>query len=104
MQTTFYYKDRDKYLIDKVEEKASRERKSKSAVILSVLEEYFESKQRIGEILKDLGALESKELEKALNSQMSTKDDKKLGQIMLDEDFVREVDLNRALTIQDGDK
>jgi len=44
MQTTIYYKDEDAYLLDKVGEKANRERKTKSAVILTILEEYFDEK------------------------------------------------------------
>ncbi|MBS3788035.1 hypothetical protein KGY79_07575, partial [Candidatus Bipolaricaulota bacterium] len=69
MQTTIYYKDEDEYLIDKVEEKANRERKSKSAVILSILEEYFEAERRVGEILNDMGAVSSDKIKEALEAQ-----------------------------------
>lgn len=58
MQTTIYYKERDKYLIEKVQEKANKERKSKSAVILSIIEEYFLSGENVVTILKELGELE----------------------------------------------
>jgi metal-responsive CopG/Arc/MetJ family transcriptional regulator len=44
MQTTIYYNESDSYLINQVDAKSQRERKSRSSVILSVLEEYFESK------------------------------------------------------------
>ncbi|MBS3736553.1 MAG: hypothetical protein V5A87_05240 [Candidatus Bipolaricaulota bacterium] len=100
MQTTIYYKDEDEYLIDKVEEKANRERKSKSAVILSILEEYFEAESRIGEILTDMGAVSSDKVKEALEVQEQEKD-KKLGEILVENDHVREVDLDRALQVQE---
>ena len=99
MQTTIYYKDEDEYLIDKVEEKANRERKSKSAVILSILEEYFEAERRVGEILNDMGAVSSDQLQDALKAQ-ERGTDKRLGEILVDNDYVREVDLDRALQVQ----
>ena len=99
MQTTIYYKDEDEYLIDKVEEKATRERKSKSAVILSILEEYFEAERRVGEILNDMGAVSSDQLQDALKAQEKGTD-KRLGEILLDNDYVREIDLDRALQVQ----
>ena len=99
MQTTIYYKEEDEYLIDKVEEKANRERKSKSAVILSILEEYFEAERRVGEILNDMGAVSADQLKEALNAQEQDAD-KKLGEILLENDYVREVDLDRALQVQ----
>lgn len=100
MQTTIYYKQEDDYLIEKVEKKAKRERKSKSAVILTVLEEYFEAEQRLGEILRDLGAVSPDEVEEALEEQKNEGKDKKIGEILMDNDYVREVDLDRALEIQ----
>lgn len=102
MQTTIYYKENDSYLIDKVKEKANRERKSKSAVILSVLEHYFEAEKRIGEILSDLGAVSPEDVDKALSKQKDGKVDKKLGEILVEGDHVREVDIDRALQIQNG--
>ena len=45
MQTSIYYSPKDIYLINKVKDKAKRERKSNSAVILSILEEYFKRKE-----------------------------------------------------------
>jgi hypothetical protein len=99
MQTTIYYKDEDEYLIDKVEEKANRERKSKSAVILSILEEYFEAERRIGEILRDMGAVSPDKVKAALEEQEKGTE-KKLGEILVEKDQVREVDLDRALQVQ----
>ncbi|MEF8725921.1 MAG: hypothetical protein V5A83_03195 [Candidatus Bipolaricaulota bacterium] len=100
MQTTIYYKEDDSYLIDKVEEKSNTERKSKSAVILSILENYFEAEKRVGEILKDLGVLKREHLTEALENQKDGKKGKLLGEIMLEEGYVKEIDLDRALKIQ----
>lgn len=100
MQTTLYYREEDQYLIDKVEQKASRERKSKSSVILSILEEYFEAEKKVGEILQDLGALEKEKLQEALEAQRNKDKERKLGEILREKDYVREVDLDRALDIQ----
>ncbi len=100
MQTTIYYREEDQYLIDKLEREAERKRKSKSALVLTILEEHFEAEKKVGEILKDLGAVEREELRKALDKQKEGKDDKKLGEILLEEDYVREVDLDRALEVQ----
>jgi len=100
MQTTIYYRASDEYLIRKLEEKSSLERKSKSACLLSILEEYFEAQNRVGEILSDLGAISSDNLRKALERQKEEKDGKKIGEIMLEEDYVKEIDLDRALDIQ----
>lgn len=99
MQTTIYYREEDDFLIEKVEEKANRERKSKSAVILSILEEYFEAERRVGEILKDMGAVEPEAIDEALAKQEEDSD-KKIGEIMVENDYVREVDLDRALQVQ----
>ncbi len=98
MQTTIYYRESDEYLIEKVEKKANKERKSKSAVILSILEDYFEAEQRIGEILNDLGVVSKEKVQEALSRQ--EEEDKKIGEILVEEDYVREVDLDRALQIQ----
>jgi len=100
MQTTIYYREEDEYLIRKLEEKASRERKSKSACLLSILENYFEAKKRIGEILSDLGMISKENLQKALDKQKKEENRRKIGEIMLEENYIKEVDLDRALDIQ----
>lgn len=41
MQITFSYSKEDKWVLDEVEEKAYLEGKSKSAVIVAILEEHF---------------------------------------------------------------
>lgn len=101
MQTTIYYKERDQYLIDKVEQKADRERRSRSSVILSIIESHFEAEKRIGEILKDIDAVSSDQLEEGLRVQRDDKkEEEKLGRILMDKEYVREVDLDKALAIQ----
>ncbi len=100
MQTTIYYREEDQYLMDKLEEKANRERKSKSACLLSIVEEYFEAENRIGEILTDMGALGEDKLEEGLEKQNNENNGKKIGEVLVEEDYVREVDLDRALQVQ----
>lgn len=101
MQTTIYYKEEDQYLMDKLEEKSSRERKSKSAIILSILEDYFESNRKVGGVLQDLGAIKASQLRTALEEQSETEKHKRIGEILVEKGHVREVDLDRALAIQD---
>lgn len=100
MQVTMYFSDEDKYLIDLVDEKARRERKSRSAVVLSILEEYFERDKRLGEILVDLGAVSPNVVSKGLELQREQFKDKPLGEILLDHGLVDEDALDRALMIQ----
>ena len=101
MQTTIYYREEDQYLMDKLEEKSSRERKSKSAIILSILEDYFESNRKVGGVLRDLGAVEASQLRTALEEQTDKEDNKRIGEILLEKGHVQEVDLDRALAIQE---
>jgi len=98
MQMSIYYQEEDEYLIDLVEKRANGKRMSKSAMILSILEEYFEAEKRIGEILKDMRAVEDNQVEKALEVQK--KEDKRLGKIMVERDYVEEDQLHRALQVQ----
>lgn len=100
MQVTMYFSDEDKYLIDLVDEKARRERKSRSAVVLSILEEYFERDKRLGEILVDLGAVSPNVVSKGLEIQREQFKDKPLGEILLEHGLVDEDALDRALMIQ----
>ncbi len=100
MQVTLYYSDEDQYLMDLVDQKALRERKSRSSVVLSILEEHFERGKRIGEILMDLGTLETRELEAALERQKSDGGKRQLGEILMEQGVVDEDALTRALTIQ----
>lgn len=100
MQITIYYQDRDEYLMDKVEQKAERERRSKSSVILSIIESYFEAEKRIGEILTDMDAASPDQISEGLEEQKEERKEDKLGRILLDKGYVREVDLDKALAIQ----
>ncbi len=100
MQVTLYYSDEDQYLMDLVDQKALRERKSRSSVVLSILEEHFEQGKRIGEILMDLGTLNARELEAALERQRSKDSNRQLGEILVEEGLVDASHVDRALTIQ----
>ncbi len=100
MQTTIYYSEADEYLVKQVDTKGRRERKSRSAVILSVLEEYFEGEKRLGEILIDLGAVSHTNLSKALELQKSKFTEKLLGEILLEAELVDQAAVERALIIQ----
>ena len=104
MQATIYYSDEDSYLIKQADMKGQRERKSRSAVILSILEEYFESEKRLGEILIDLGATSHTDISKALELQKSRFTEKLLGEILLEEELVEQGALERALIIQGREK
>ena len=101
MQTTIYYNNEDAYLIGKVDAKGRCERKSRSAVILSILEDYFEKDRRLGEILVDLGVLTASDLRKGLDLQRTQFTDKLLGDILLEEEYVTREAVERALMIQE---
>ena len=100
MQMSIYYKEEDAYLIELVEKRANRKRMSKSAMILSILEDYFEAEKRIGQILKDMKVVDSDQLTEALNLQEQRDEEKKLGEIMVERDYVKEDQLHHALQIQ----
>jgi hypothetical protein len=101
VQLTIYYTEDDLYLIKQVEAKAERERRSKSSVILSLIEEYFERNKRVGEILVDLGKLTEDRLQQALELQKKEGGIRTLGEILLSKRWVSEHDLERALLLQD---
>ncbi|MBU1049977.1 hypothetical protein KKG90_08155 [Candidatus Bipolaricaulota bacterium] len=101
MQTTIYYNNEDAYLMAQVDAKGRRERKSRSAVLLSILEDYFESDKRLGEILVDIGTLTHADLCKGLELQKTRFTDKLLGDILLEEELVSPEAVERALMIQD---
>ena len=100
MQTTIYYNEEDAYLIAQADAKGRRERKSRSSVILSILEEHFESEKQLGEILVDLGVLSHSDLAKGLELQKTRFTDKLLGDILLEEQLVDREAVERALVIQ----
>ena len=100
MQVTIYLTDQDKYIIRLLDEHSRRERKSRSAVILSILEEHFERDKRVGEILIDLGVLSQSDLDRILQLQETGFADKLLGELLVSEQGVAETDVRRALEIQ----
>ena len=100
MQTTIYYNNEDSYLIKQVDAKSQHERKSRSSVILSILEEYFESEKRLGEILVDIGVISHSELAKGLELQKTRFTDKLLGDILLEEELAPSEAVQPALVIQ----
>jgi len=100
MQTTIYYSDEDAYLIKQVDAKGKRERKSRSSVILSILEQHFECEKRLGEILIDLGVMSHADLARGLELQQTRFSQKLLGDILLEEEIVPAEALERALLIQ----
>ncbi len=100
MQTSICYTERDRWLLNQVSRKANLERRSMSSVILSILEEHFVNGRKIGEILQDMGHLSSGELTKALEIQEQEEGRRRLGKILLAQDFVKEKDLESALVIQ----
>lgn len=99
MQMTIYYTEADQYLIDRVDEKAYRDRKSRSAVILTVLDRYFEGDKRLGEILVDMGKLTKEQLGDMLKRQ-EDQNGRRFGEILIEEGLVTEKDIQRALAVQ----
>jgi len=95
-----YLTEEDAYLLRLIDHKSQQERKSRSAVLLSIIEEYFEKGRRLGEILIDLGVLSEADLAHALELQKETFADKLLGDVLASEHRVEEASIARALTIQ----
>lgn len=102
MQTSIYYQEEDQYIFDRVEELAKRERRSKSAMMLAILEEYFEAGRKLGEVLKDMKAITETELRESLSIQKEGVSGKRLGRIMVERKMIDEVQLNRALDLQEA--
>ncbi len=100
MQTTIYFGDEDGYLLDLVDKMARRERKSRSAIILSLIEQYFERDSRLGEILVDMGLASGQEVERALEEQRQGTEWMPLGQILVQKGIVTEDQVERALVVQ----
>jgi|YelNatPaOPRAMG01_1025707.scaffolds.fasta_scaffold316610_1 predicted transcriptional regulator len=100
MQVTLYYSEEDKYLLDLVDKLALQQRKSRSAVIMSILEEYFEREKRLGEILVDLGAIDPGRVAQALKEQEREGRRRLIGEILVEKGWVKPQDVERALVIQ----
>jgi len=101
MRNTVYYGEEDHYLIRLLDREARRQRKSRSAAVLSILEEHFERERRIGEILVDLGQLSPREVDEALKAQQAEDGRRPLGDILVERGWVDQGALSRALLIQD---
>lgn len=100
MQVTLYYNNEDRYLLELVDELAQRQRKSRSAVIMSILEEHFERGKRLGEILVDMGAVTAEDIEEALEEQRTSPRPRKLGEILVEKGRVEDGLVRRALVVQ----
>jgi len=99
MQVTLYFGEEDEYLIRLVDEKARKERRSRSSVVLSILEEYFERGKKLGEILVDLKVVTPQDVEEALKLQENGVN-KLLGEILVEKGLVDKKHIERALEIQ----
>ncbi len=99
MQVTLYFSEEDAYLVRLLDEKARRERRSRSSVVLSILEEYFEKDKKLGEILVDLRAVKPEHVEEALKLQRDGVA-KRIGEILLEKGVVDTEAIERALEIQ----
>jgi hypothetical protein len=101
---TTYYGEQDKYLLELVDKQARQERKSRSAVILSVLEEHYEREKKLGEILVDLGVVSPSDVQKSLELQKTTFTEKLLGEILAEQQGVDKQTIEHALMIQERAK
>jgi len=100
VKLTVYITESDKYLLGLVDRQARRERKSKSAVILSLIEEHYEKSRKLGEILVDLGVLSEATLEDSLRKQRQDSAKRLIGEILTDDEGISTVHIQRALEIQ----
>ena len=103
MMISVYYRKEDEWILQKVDEICVRQRKSRSAVILSILEHYFERGKKVGQIFRDMGLISQKQLEDTLKLQEIQKQRKKLGQMLREEGIISERHIQRALTLQRKD-
>lgn len=99
MQVTFYFRDEDMYLVRMLDELARRQRRSRSAVLLSILEEYFQRGKRLGEILVDIGGATPEDIEQGLKIQRKV-GGRPLGEILVEKGIASSEDVEHALTIQ----
>ncbi len=104
MQLNIYYTKEDKGLIEKIEAEAKTQRRSKGTLVLSILEEHFQRRKKVGEILRDITDLSDKQLNKVLEIQKKEKRKRLLGEILLDEGFIEEKALYKTLLLQKGQK
>jgi len=100
MMISIYYRKDDAWFLKKVDKICARERRSRSAVILSLLEQYFEQEKKIGEILQDMGFISLEQLQEALELQKKEKKQKKLGQILKGKGIITEEHIQRVVGLQ----
>ncbi len=100
MQVTLYYGEEDRYLLELVDRVAERERKSRSAVIMSILEQHFERGKRLGEILVDMKAVTPRDVDEALQEQSTSQAGRLVGEILVDKGRVTEEMVRRAVIVQ----
>lgn len=100
MIISIYYRKEDAWLLKKVDKICARERRSRSAVILSLLEQYFEQEKKIGGILQDMEFISLEQLQEALRLQKSRKKGKKLGQILKEQGLITEEHVQRVVGLQ----
>jgi len=101
MQVTLYYNEEDEYLLRLTDERAQLQRKSRSTVIMGILEEYFERDKKLGEILVDMGLVSEEMVKDALQEQAAGGHARKIGAILVKRGLVRSEDVKRALLVQD---
>lgn len=101
MQITLYFSEEDEYLVRLIDEKARRERRSRSSVVISILEEHLVREKRLGEILVLLGDVHPEAVEKALEAQAKEKKGKRIGEILVEQGSVSPEAVERALLIQE---
>ena len=99
MQLTIYCKEDDQNLLRMLDAKATQERKSRSAMILTIFDEYFGTNRQLGDILCGMGKLKPADLEKALKEQQKG-DKRPLGELLIAKGLVTQKDVMRALAIQ----
>jgi len=100
VQTTIYFSDKDAYLLAEVAKFSRHERRSRSAVIADILEQHFEGKKVVGEILVDQGLVQVSDLTACLGKQREQLVHDLLGKILVSEGLVTTEQVDRALMIQ----
>ncbi len=90
----------DDFLLRLVDERAQLERKSRSAVIMGILEEYFERDKKLGAILVDMGLVSEEMVEAALQEQVASGHARKIGEILVKRGLVKPEEVQRALLIR----
>ncbi len=101
MQVTIYLNEEDKYLLDLVDQEALRTRRSRSAVIMSILESHFMRGKKLGEILVAMQALSPQDLESVLAEQGKKASGKLLGEILVEKGLVASEVVHKALLVQE---